>query len=69
MGSPSRGGEVVVYVKYIDQPSLPTPFYSVVESVSVFMALSTAFDSINHSTNSPDNFPLSNCSSGVNSAL
>ena len=33
------------------QPSLPTPFYSVLVSVSVFMALSTVF----HSINSPDN--------------
>ena len=39
----------------INQPSLPTPFYSVPVSVSVFMALSTVF----HSINSPDNSPLS----------
>ena len=39
----------------INQPSLPTPFYSVLLSVSVFMALSTVF----HSINSPDNSPLS----------
>ena len=50
-GSPSRGGGVLVYVKGINQPSLPTPFYSVLVSVSVFMALSPVFDSIN----SPDN--------------
>ena len=49
-GSPSRGGDVVVYVKDIKQPSLPTPFYSVLVSVSFFMALSTLFYSIN----SPD---------------
>ena len=48
-GSPSRGGDVTVNVKDINQPSLPTPFYS------VFMALSTVF----HSINSPDNSPLS----------
>ena len=39
----------------INQPSLPTPFYSVLVSVSVFMALSTVF----HSMNSLDNSPLS----------
>ena len=56
MGSPSRGGDVAVYVFDINQPSLPTPYYSVLVSVSVFMALSTVF----HSINSPDNSPLSN---------
>ena len=50
-GSPSRGGDVAVYVMDINQPSLPTPFYSVLVSVSVFVALSTVF----HSINSPDN--------------
>ena len=54
-GSPSFGGEVLVYVPDINQPSLPTPFYSVLVSVSVFMALSTVFFSIN----SPDNSLLS----------
>ena len=54
-GSPFRGGDVTVYVPDINQPSLPTPFYSVLVSVSVFMALSTVFYSIN----SPDNSPLS----------
>ena len=39
----------------INQPRVPTPFYSVLESSSVFMALSTVF----HSTNSPDNSPFS----------
>ena len=38
-GSPSRGGDVVVDVKDINQPILPTPFYSVLVSVSVFMAM------------------------------
>ena len=51
-GSPSRGGDVAVY---INQPSLPTPFHSVLVSVSVFMALSTVFLFIN----SPENSPLS----------
>ena len=48
-GSSSRGGDVAVYID-INQPSLPTPFHSVLVSVSVFMALSTVF----HSLNSPD---------------
>ena len=39
VGSPSRGGVVTVYVLDINQPSLPTPFHSVLASVSVFMAL------------------------------
>ena len=34
-GSPSRGGDVAVYVFDINQPSLLTPFYSVLSSVSV----------------------------------
>ena len=55
-GSPSCGGDVVVYVKDVKQPSLPTPFYSVLVSISVFMALSIVF----HSINSPDNAPLFN---------
>ena len=57
MGSPSRGGNVAVYVSDVNQPSLPTPFflYSVLVSISVFMVLSTVF----HSLDSPDNSPLS----------
>ena len=54
-GSPSHDGDVAVYVLDTNQPSLPTPFYSVLVSVSVFVALSTVFNSIN----SPDNSPLS----------
>ena len=54
-GSPSRGEDVAVYVFDMNQPSLPTPLYSVLGSVSVFMALSTVF----HSINSPYNSPLS----------
>ena len=54
-GSPSRGGDVAVHVFDINQPSLPTPFHSVLVSIAVFMALSTVF----HSINSPDNSPLS----------
>ena len=56
LGSPSRAGDVRVYVPDINQPSLPSPFYSVLVSACfVFMALSTVFYSIN----SPDNSPLS----------
>ena len=54
-----------MYVLDTNQPSLPTPFYSVLVSVSVFVALSTAFHSINLS----DNFMLSDCSSRLISAL
>ena len=54
-GPPSRGGDVAVYVFDRNQPSLPTPFYSVLVSISVFMARSTVF----HSINSPDNSPSS----------
>ena len=50
VGSPSRDGDVAVYVFDVNQPSLPTPFNSVLVSVSFFTALSTVF----HSTNSPD---------------
>ena len=53
-GSPSHGGDGTVYVKDINQPSLPTPFDFVLVSVSVFMAFSTVF----HSINSPDNSPF-----------
>ena len=55
VGSLSRAGDVEVYVLDINQRSLPTPFYSVLVSVSVFMALSYVFYSINF----PDNSPLS----------
>ena len=43
------------FMSDINQPSLPTPCYSVLVSVSVFMVLSTVF----HSINSPDNSPFS----------
>ena len=54
-GSPSYGGDVTVYFTDINQPSLPTPFYSVLVFAAVFMALSTVL----HSINSPDNSLLS----------
>ena len=43
------------FLSAINQPSLPTPFYSVLIFISVFMVLSTVFRSIN----SPDNSPFS----------
>ena len=52
-GSPSRGGDVALYIYDINQPSLLPPFYSVVASVSAFMVLSTVFYSINSLHNSP----------------
>ena len=54
-GWPSRGGDVAVYVLDRNQPSLSIPFCSLLVSVSVFIALSTVF----HSINSPDNSSLS----------
>ena len=47
--------DVTVFFKDIKQLSLPIPFYSVLVSISVFMALSTVF----HSITSPDNSPFS----------
>ena len=55
MDPPLRRADVVVGVFDINQPSLPTPFYFVPVSISVFIALSTVFYSIH----SPDNSPLS----------
>ena len=54
-GSPSCGGDVAFYVFDINQPSVPTSFYSFLVSISVFMALPTEF----HSIKSLDNSPLS----------
>ena len=48
-GSP-RGGDVLRFMSDISKPSSPTP-YSLLVSLSVFMALSTVF----HSMTSPDN--------------
>ena len=50
--SPSRCGDVTVDVYDMNQPSLPTPFYSVLVSISVFMALSTVFHFVNCPYNS-----------------
>ena len=53
-GSPPRGGDVAVYVSdIINQSSLPSPFYSVLVSISAFKVLSTVFDSVNSLDNSP----------------
>ena len=66
VGSPSRSGDVTIFVKEINQSSLPTSFYSVLVSISIFLALSTVFPSIN----SPNNSPFSHSrSSGFFSAL
>ena len=54
-GSPSRGGQVTVYVLDINQPNWPPSLHSTLVSISVFVALSTVFYSIN----SPDNSLLS----------
>ena len=54
-GSLSYVANVAVNVFDINQPSLPTPFYSVLVYTFVFMAFPTVF----HSINSPDNSPLS----------
>ena len=40
-------------VSDISQPSMPTPFYSVLVYISVFIALSTVFHCINSLDNSP----------------
>ena len=51
VGSPSRGGNVAVYVFDINQPSLPVPFffflnyYYVFVSKSIFIGFSTVFHS------------------------
>ena len=41
-------GYAVVYVKDINEPSLQTPFYSVLVSISVFMVLSTVLHAEYH---------------------
>ena len=59
-GSPWAHFHVVGTLRFmsdINQLSLPTPFYSVLVSISVFKALSTVF----HSINSPDSSPFSDC--------
>ena len=45
---------ILPFMLDINQPSLPTPFYSVLVPISVFMALSTVFNFLN----SPDNSPF-----------
>ena len=42
-GSPSRGGDVTVFVFDINQPSLPTPFYSVLVCISVLWSFQLYF--------------------------
>ena len=43
---PSRGRDVAVYVFNINQPSLSNPFYSVLVSFPVLMALLLVFHSV-----------------------
>ena len=61
------GGDVAVHVFVINQPSLPSPFhlFLCLYIISVFMALSTVF----HSINPPDYSAFSICSSGLIYAL
>ena len=65
-GSPSRGGDVAVYVFDINQPSLPTSFYFVLVSVSVFYDL---FNCVSFHKFSRQLSAFSLCSSGLISAL
>ena len=58
LSSPRAHLHVVGMLRFMsdrNQQSLPTPFYSILASISVFMDLSSVF----HSINSPDNAPLS----------
>ena len=66
-GSPSRGGNAAVYVLGINQPSLPTRFYSVLVSVSVFVRGPFNLISFHKSSRQLPAFSL--CSSGLISAF
>ena len=55
VGSPSRGGDVTLYVWHKPTKLAHSFFYSVLASISDFMAHSTIF----HSINSPDKSPFS----------
>ena len=58
ISSPRAHPHVVGMLRFmsgVNQPSLPTPLYSVLVSISIFIALSAVF----HSINSPDNSPFS----------
>ena len=57
-GSPSRGGYVKVYVLNINQPSLPTPFFSLLKCFCVYFSL-TIFSTVFYSINSPNSSQLS----------
>ena len=65
-GSPLRGGNVAVYIFDINQPSLPTPFYFVLESV---FCLYGPFNCISFKKFSRQFSAFSLCSSGLLSAL
>ena len=67
-GSPPRGGDVAVLVFDINQPSWPTPFYSVIMSVSV-LSLNGPFNCILFHEFSQQLSAFSLCSSGLISAV
>ena len=50
--------EMLRFMSDENQPNLPTPFYSVLVSLSVFMALSTVFHSINYPYHSPFSYSV-----------
>ena len=57
--SPSRGGDVAVYVIGLNQPSMPAPFFKNYLFCScIYFCLYDPFD-CTHSINPPDNFLLS----------
>ena len=66
-GSPSRGGDVTVYVLDINQPSSPTPFFLFCSCVC--FCLYGPFNCISFHKFSQQLFAFSICSSGLISAL
>ena len=58
VGSPSLGGDIVVYVFDMNQPTCPLLFISVLASVSIIMAF-TALSIVVQSINSPNSSLLS----------
>ena len=49
---------MLLFMSDINQPSLPTPLYFILMSVSVFMALLTVFHSINYPNYSPLSYSI-----------
>ena len=60
---------IIIIVIVVVQPSLPTPFYSVLVSVPVFMAHSAVFFFFSFHKFSRQLSVFSLCSSGLSSAL